>query len=381
MGKKQNVNLQTSSIEKLADAILQANKFFLSQAQKQVNIALTLRNWIIGYYIVEYEQHGQDRAGYGKRLYKIIAERLKSKGIKSLGERNLYSCKDFYLTYPRILQAASAKSYISNFQDSAILQTVSAKLESSQKEPVTYENDSNLLLSRLSFSHFIELVNTNTTLQRSFYEVQTIKNNWGVRELKRAMDSMLFERTGLSTDKREVMEKYSQETKLIPEDVFRNPYVLEFLGLEENPTYTETDLEEAIINHLQTFLLELGRGFCFEARQKRITFDNTHYRIDLVFYHRILKCSILIDLKIGTFSHADAGQMNVYLNYYKENETSKGDNPPIGIILCASKNEALVRYATMGLTQKVFVSKYLANLPTELELQQILKEEQERIKE
>lgn len=185
-------------------------------------------------------------------------------------------------------------------------------------------------------------------------------------------------RTGLSSDKKAVLEKHSKDTDLKPEDVFRNPYLLEFLGLEEKPSYSETDLEEAIINHLQTFLLEMGRGFCFEARQKRITFDNTHYRVDLVFYHRILKCHVLIDLKLGEFSHADAGQMNMYLNYYKENEMHKGDGAPVGIILCAGKNETLVKYATTGLPQKVFVSKYMINLPSEKELTGIIKEEQER---
>jgi predicted nuclease of restriction endonuclease-like (RecB) superfamily len=193
------------------------------------------------------------------------------------------------------------------------------------------------------------------------------------------MNSLLFERTGLSTDKEAVLRKFSKENDLKPEDVFRNPYLLEFLGLEEKLSYSETDLEEAIITHLQNFLLEMGRGFCFEARQKRITFDNTHYRIDLVFYHRILKCHVLIDLKMEEFSHADAGQMNVYLNYYKENEMQQGDKSPVGIILCASKNEALVKYATAGLPQKVFVSKYMINLPSEKELKKIIQEEQKKI--
>ena len=166
-----------------------------------------------------------------------------------------------------------------------------------------------------------------------------------------------------------------------PEDVLRDPYILEFLGLDEKPSYTETDVEAAIITNLQTFLLEMGQGFCFEARQKRITFGNTHYRIDLVFYHRILKCHVLIELKMEEFTHSDAGQMNVYLNYYKENEVQKDDNSPIGIILCAGKDEALVKYATMGLSQKVFVSKYLVNLPTESQLQKIISIEKEKLKE
>jgi predicted nuclease of restriction endonuclease-like (RecB) superfamily len=178
-----------------------------------------------------------------------------------------------------------------------------------------FQTDPELLLNKLSFSHFIELLKSDTVAKRSFYEMEAIKNNWSVRDLQRAINSMLFERTGLSTDKQAVLNSNIKEDPLKPEDIFRNPYMLEFLGLEEKAIYTESELEEAIINHLQTFLLEMGRGFCFEARQKRITFDNTHYRIDLVFYHRILKCNILIDLKIGEFTHADAGQMNVYINY------------------------------------------------------------------
>ena len=380
MTKKQIVT-GIKNIDNLANAIQHTNEYFLNRVQKQVDIALTLRNWIIGYYIVEYEQRGEDRAAYGKKLYKEIADRIVSRGIKSIRERHLYLCKDLYKAYPQILRSASAKSYLINFDDNRILRTVSAKSASASEDgKLTLQQiDINLLLNKLSSSHFIELLKADTQLKRNFYEVQAIKNNWSVRELKRAMNSLLFERTGLSTDKEAVLRKFSKENDLKPEDVFRNPYLLEFLGLEEKLSYSETDLEEAIITHLQNFLLEMGRGFCFEARQKRITFDNTHYRIDLVFYHRILKCHVLIDLKMEEFSHADAGQMNVYLNYYKENEMQQGDNSPVGIILCASKNEALVKYATAGLPQKVFVSKYMINLPSEKELKKIIQEEQKKI--
>jgi len=380
MTKKQIVT-GIKNIDNLANAIQHTNEYFLNRVQKQVDIALTLRNWIIGYYIVEYEQRGEDRAAYGKKLYKEIADRIVSRGIKSIRERHLYLCKDLYKAYPQILRSASAKSYLINFDDNRILRTVSAKSASASEDgKLTLQQiDINLLLNKLSSSHFIELLKADTQLKRNFYEVQAIKNNWSVGELKRAMNSLLFERTGLSTDKEAVLRKFSKENDLKPEDVFRNPYLLEFLGLEEKLSYSETDLEEAIITHLQNFLLEMGRGFCFEARQKRITFDNTHYRIDLVFYHRILKCHVLIDLKMEEFSHADAGQMNVYLNYYKENEMQQGDKSPVGIILCASKNEALVKYATAGLPQKVFVSKYMINLPSEKELKKIIQEEQKKI--
>ena len=332
-----------------------------------------MRNWIIGYYIVEYEQHGDDKAEYGEKLFKKLAERLKNAEINGFSFTSLHLCKQLYLAYPQIIQAVSEQFQNINFHSKRILQTVSEVFKE-----IRY-TQADLLINRLSFSHFVELIKSSNPLKRLFYETQIIHNSWSVRELQRAMNSMLFERTGLSTDKKGVLEKYTKEADLKPEDVFRNPYLLEFLGLEEKSSYSETDLEKAIIDHLQKFLLEMGRGFCFEARQRRITFDNTHYRIDLVFYHRILKCHILLDLKIGDFDHSDAGQMNMYLNYYKDNESDNSDNTPIGIILCSGKNEALVKYATMGLPQQVFVSKYLINLPTEKELQKIIESEKEKI--
>jgi predicted nuclease of restriction endonuclease-like (RecB) superfamily len=371
--------IKISGINDLVQAIEKANQYFLAQVQRQVNIALTLRNWVIGFYVFEYEQHGSDRAAYGQKLYKIIVQNLKDKGFISLGERNLYLCKDFYTMYPNILQSVTAKLYLSDFKPLRILQTVSAKLIASRFADYVELSAPDILLEKLSFSHFIELIRVETALQRSFYEHQTLKNNWSVRELRRAINSMLYERTGLIKDKQVSVAENPKASDLKPEDVFRDPYLLEFLGLEEKSSYTETDLEAAIITNLQAFLLEMGRGFCFEARQKRITFGNKHYRIDLVFFHRILKCHVLIDLKMDEFSHADVGQMNVYLNYYKEHEVQKDDNPPIGIILCAGKDDALVKYATMGLPQQVFVSKYLTNLPTETELQKIIRTQRDRM--
>lgn len=365
--------ITNSTLEALSENINATNTYFLTKAQKQVNTSLTLRNWVIGYYILEYELFGKGRADYGTGLFKAIAKRLVEKGIKSLQERNLYLCRDFCRTYPQILQTVSAKSYLIDFQHPEILRTMSAELP----DPDSFTN-LNLLLTNLSFSHFIELLKADSDTKRRFYEMQAMKNNWGVRDLKRAIESLLYERTGLSTDMKKAVETFNRETDLKPEAVFRNTYLLEFLGLEEKQVYSESDLEERIITNLQNFLIELGRGFCFEARQKRITFDNTHYRIDLVFYHRILKCNILLDLKIGEFDHADAGQMNMYLNYYRDNESHNGDNPPVGIILCSGKNEALVKYATMGLPQQVFVSKYLVNLPSEKELQRIIEDEKEK---
>lgn len=263
------------------------------------------------------------------------SKHLKNNGVKGISFTLLHLCKQFYLAYPQIIQTLSEQFQLIDFHKSTIGRSAIEQLEKVQSTPA------NLLLNRLSFSHFIELIKADSPLKRIFYETEAIKNNWSVRELSRAMGSMLFERTGLSKDKQAVLEKHRKGTGLKPEDIFRSPYLLDFLGLEEKTSHVETDLEQAIIDHLQAFLLEMGRGFCFEARQKRITFGNTHYRIDLVFYHRILKCHILLDLKMDDFTHADAGQMNVYLNYYKENEVQKGDNPPIGIILCAGKDELI----------------------------------------
>lgn len=364
---------QVKNLELLANAIEQVNGFFVDKVQKQVNSALTLRNWIIGFYIVEYEQHGEDRAEYGDRLYKNLASKIKKTGIKGLSFTSLHLCKQLYLTYPQIIQAVTEQFQQIDFHGIKILQSPTEESDQVKSTPT------DLLINRLSFTHIVELIKNETRLKRIFYETETIRNNWSVRELQRAMNSMLFERTGLSIDKQSVLNKYRSGSGLKPEDVFRNPYVLDFLEFAESNSYVETDLEQAIINHLQSFLLEMGLGFCFEARQKRITFDNTHYRIDLVFYHRILKCHILIDLKMQEFSHADAGQMNLYLNYYKENEIVEGDNPPVGIILCAGKNQTLVKYATSGLAQQVFVSKYMINLPSEAELEKIIEEEQQKL--
>ncbi len=367
-------------MERLVSSILETNLYFQNQAQKQVNIALTLRNWIIGYYIVEFEQNGKLIAEYGEGLIDNLVSKLKSKGLKGFSAIALRTYRTFYLVYPQIQQTVSVELKNVGFNGLKLTKpTIVSKKALINSEKQKYKIDITLLIERLSYSHFIELLKADDDLKRSFYENEAIKNNWSVRNLKRAIDSLLYERIGLSKNKEAVIRKYSKGEKLNPEEIFRNPYILEFLGLDEKPAYNETDLEQAIINHLQTFLLEMGRGFCFEARQKRITFDNKHYRIDLVFYHRMLKCHVLVDLKLGEFTHADAGQMNVYLNYYSDNEMAEDDNPPIGIILCAHKNESLVKYATMGLPRQVFVSKYLINLPSEKELTMIITEEQRKL--
>ncbi len=365
-----------NTLKSLTAAIQNTNTFFLNRVQKQVNAAMTLRNWVIGSYIVEYEQFGEDRATYGKKVLETLASRLKQQGLIGMAETNLKLFRQLYLIYPQIRQTLSDELKQADLQKIAIGQTMSdllSPIKTNLTSEFPNEIKASILINNLSFSHFIELIKADSDIKRRFYEEQAINNNWGVRNLKRAIDSLLYERTGLSTNKAAVLKEHITTNQVKPEDVFRNTYLLEFLRLEEKAAYSESDLETSIINNLQNFLIEMGRGFCFKVRQKRITFDNKHYRIDLVFYHRILKCHVLLDLKIGEFDHSDAGQMNMYLNYYKDKELTQGDNNPIGIILCSGKNEALVKYATMGLPQQVFVSKYLINLPSERELQEIVK--------
>jgi predicted nuclease of restriction endonuclease-like (RecB) superfamily len=230
----------------------------------------------------------------------------------------------------------------------------------------------------LSYSHFIEFIRVEDTLQRLFYEVEAVKNNWNIRELRRAIDTSLAYRTAMSTNKETIIGKIKNLKPATNAEIIRNPFVMEFMDLDEKSEYSESDLEQQILNHLQEFLIELGTGFCFEARQKRITFNNKHYRIDLVFYHKILKCNVLIDLKINEYDYADAGQMNLYLNYYKDNEMSADDNPPIGIILCPEKDDMLVRYSTAGMDDQLFVSKYLVKLPEKKIFENFLKRELNR---
>jgi predicted nuclease of restriction endonuclease-like (RecB) superfamily len=401
--------VKRNNFEGLIDNVYQTHCALQLNAQKAVNQNLTIRNWLIGLYIVEFEQNGEDRAKYGTRLLEEMAKNVKIKGIKGLDTRTLRTCRTFYNTYPQIRGSVTAELQNIEYgnitsitsEDFQIRQTLSAELQKAHKiqiqQSVTAESQTNVnqiniirgsatpelekehpippevLLSRLSFTHFVELLKKDDPLERLFYEVETIKNNWSVRELERAMDTALYIRTGLSKDKDAVIRKFKNQKPAQSVDVIRDPYFLEFLGLEERSSYSESELEEAILNHLQQFLIELGTGFCFEARQKRITFDNTHFRIDLVFYHRILKSHILIDLKIGKFDHSDAGQMNVYLNYYKENEMSEGDNPPVGLILCGDKSETLARYATSGMDNNLFVSKYLVKLPEKKVLEEFIR--------
>ncbi len=359
------------NFKQLIQACEQAHNYLQGTAISAVNQSLTIRNWLFGHYIVEYEQNGEDRATYGTELLKTLSDRLRSKYPKGFTDRHLRNCRQFYLAYPEISQVLSEYTL-----PGSIWKSVTAK---SNKE-LDYSDfkgvDVSILLSRLSFTHILELIWEKDPIKRAFYEVEAIKGNWSVRQLKRQINSLLYERTGLSIDKKAlIMDTNMKAEPSTPEGIMRDPYVFEFVGLEPKEIFAESDLEEALINHLQVFLLELGKGFCFEARQKRLTIDGEYYYIDLVFYHRILKCHVLIDLKIRKFKHTDAGQMNFYLNYYKHNEISESDNPPVGIVLCTDKQSSTVKYATGSLDSQLFVSRYQVQLPTARELEEFIKQD------
>jgi predicted nuclease of restriction endonuclease-like (RecB) superfamily len=355
--KKITVRNYNNLLDKIANIFSEAR----GKVVREINRAQVLAYWEIGREIVEFQQKGKARAEYGEELLIKLSADLTAKFDKGFSERNLRNMRAFYLNFP-IRQTPSAKSLESPKSKTASCKSIIRQTPSVKFEPM------------LPWSHYCELLKVEETLARSFYEQEAIQNNWSVRELKRQINSMLFERLSLSKNTKAVMNmaKKGQSVEK-PEDAIKDPYILEFLNLKEETSYTESQLEQAIIDKLQYFLLELGKGFSFVARQKRITIVNRHYYIDLVFYNRLLKCFVLIDLKTGELDHADIGQMNFYLNYFKENEKQEDENDPIGLILCAKKDDIFAKYVLGGLNNKVFSSKYKLALPSEKELRLKLK--------
>jgi len=300
-----------------------------AQAYKSINRELLETNWKIGQYIVEFEQGGKTKAEYGKALLDNLSNDLSRLHGKGFSRSNLSHIRQFYLQNP-------------------ICETLSHKL---------------------SWSHYVELMKIDDPLERSFYGKQSILENWSIRELKRQKKSSLFLRLAASTDKKGILELAQQGRKVEkPADLIREPYILEFLKIPEPYHLSESELEKRLIEHLQHFLLELGKGFAFIGRQYRITLSNRHHYVDMVFYHRILKCFVLIDLKTEEASYDDVGQMNMYLGYFEKEENTTGDNPPIGIVLAREKDDILISYALHGITTQLFITKYQVYLPNEEEL-------------
>ncbi len=355
---------------RLIDSIQLVHGEMAAQASKAVNISLTLRNWIIGCYISEYELCGADRAEYGKKLFSSLTNALKSAEIKDIGKRQLHNFHLFYKTYPQIVQTASAQLQHLLPERIEIVQSASAQLQIPVKT----------LLNRLSYSHLTELFQIEDNLKRTYYEVECIKGCWSVRELRRQIASLYYERSGLSNNKEKLadMMQFGAEAAE-PKLAIRDPYIFEFLGLKSKEVMGESDLEDGLLDKLQEFLLELGHGFCFEHRQKRILIGDTYGFIDLVFYHRILKCHVLIDLKLEKFSHENIGQLNTYVSWYKQNMMVEGDNPPVGLLLCTQKDHPLAEYALAGMDNHLFVSKYQLELPNTEKLTDFLKEQMKEL--
>ncbi|TYQ24637.1 YhcG family protein [Pseudanabaena sp. UWO310] len=316
-------------IDRIGECLTQGQQ----RAFEQVNTLLVETYWQIGQYIVEFEQKGNERAEYGSRLLTQLSRDLKTAYGKGFSRRNVLDMRRFYVSYPK-------------------WQMVSAKL---------------------GWSHYTELLAISDDLARSFYEQQCIRDRWSVRELKRQKDSALFERVAMSKDRAEILA-LAQKGQMIEsaQDVVKDPYVFEFLDLPDR-NYHESELENRLIVQLEKFLLELGKGFAFIGQQYRITLNNTHFYVDLVFYHRILKCFVLIDLKTRAVRHEDIGQMNMYLNYFRAEENMEDDNEPIGIVLARDKDEILVEYATGGISNQLFVSRYQLYLPNVEALKQELR--------
>jgi len=328
--------------QKISDLLTEAR----SRIVQSVNHAMVLTYYEIGRMIVQEEQNGKERADYGKQLTKMLSLRLSADHGKGFSQRNLEQMRQFYLIYSKA-------------------QTVSAKFG---------ERPDILKKFQLSWSHYLKLMRIDDVNERNFYEIESFKNNWSLRELNRQYDTALFTRLSLSRNGSQVL-RLAKKGQLLqkPQDAIKDPYVLEFIGLPEQSTYSESELEQALIDKLEHFILELGTGFTFVSRQERISFDDKHFRVDLVFYNRILKCFVLIDLKIGELKHQDIGQMQMYVNYFDRKVRLQDENKTIGIILCQNKSEAVVEFTLPENNQQIFASKYLTVLPSKESLARLLK--------
>ena len=358
-----------------------------NQAARSVDIALVVRNWLFGWYIVKFEQDGASHAElYGKKMIDKLSIRLKQLGIKGTSATSLRKFREFYLAYSDFQQALPVTSLFDEIEKN-IPQHYDNKEDISQKEiqqavPVISLIQAELFndFSRqfiLGWTHYVTLLTVKNSDERRFYEIEAAQNGWGYRELERQINSALFERLALSRNKEEV-KKLSLEGQVVekPGDIIKNPYILEFTGLEEHKSYSEHNLETAIIDKIEHFLLELGKGFLFESRQKRFSFDNQHFYVDLVFYNRLLRAYVLIDLKVGDLKHQDLGQMQMYVNYFDRYVKTDDEKPTVGILLCLSKSDELVEL-TLPEDANIYAAEYQLYLPSKEELKKQLGQAQQ----
>lgn len=355
------------SFNDLASIVQTTHDAAQSSAVKAINRMQTMRNWLIGYYIVEFEQHGKDRAEYGTQLLKKLEERVDRKGLTT----TLFKwARKFYRLYPQMMENLPIP----------ICATVMHQLQPIENKEDTigasmthqFVTPGKTIISHLSFTHLREIMTLDDPLARYFYEQECIKCTWSVRELRRQISTNLYVRAGISTNPEKLLSLPSVQGHDSAELQIRQPFTFEFLGLKAQEVVDEHDLEDALISHLQEFILELGKGFCLEARQKRIIIDDEYYYPDLVFYNRILHCGVIIELKNEEFSYENFGQLNAYVSHYRENEMQPGDNPPIGILLCTRKGKKMVEYALAGMDNNLFVSTYMLQLPDKKTLEEFL---------
>lgn len=364
------------SFSDLASIIQSTHDVAQSSAIRAINRMQTMRNWLIGYYIVEFEQHGKDRAEYGTQLLKKLEEQVNRKG---LNVTLFQTSRNFYNLYPQmggLFVPNEIYSTLSNKSESRI--PLMDKSTDAQTNTICatvshkFQTPPEMIVSRLSFSHIREIMSVDDPLARYFYEQECIKCTWSVRELRRQISTNLYFRAGISGNPEKMLSQSSVQGHDSAALQIRQPFTFEFLGLKAQEIVDEHDLEDALISHLQEFILELGKGFCFEARQKRIIIDDEYYYPDLLFYNRILHCGVIIELKNEEFSHENLGQLNAYVSYYKENEMQLGDNPPVGILLCTRKGKKMVEYALAGMDNRLFVSTYMLQLPDRKTLEDFL---------
>lgn len=364
------------SFSDLASVIQSTHDVAQSSAIRAINRMQTMRNWLIGYYIVEFEQHGKDRAEYGTQLLKKLEEQVNRKG---LNVTLFQTSRNFYNLYPQmggLFVPNEIYSTLSNKSESRI--PLMDKSTDAQTNTICatvshkFQTPPEMIVSRLSFSHIREIMSVDDPLARYFYEQECIKCTWSVRELRRQISTNLYFRAGISGNPEKMLSQSSVQGHDSAALQIRQPFTFEFLGLKAQEIVDEHDLEDALISHLQEFILELGKGFCFEARQKRIIIDDEYYYPDLLFYNRILHCGVIIELKNEEFSHENLGQLNAYVSYYKENEMQLGDNPPVGILLCTRKGKKMVEYALAGMDNQLFVSTYMLQLPDRKTLEDFL---------
>jgi len=395
--KKKKIIVKSSTVGGSYDGLLHSVSELLEQARRQssrsVNAILTATYWEIGRRIVEYEQAGESRAEYGETLIARLSHDLTQQFGRGFSSVNLSQMRKFYLLWHQqsIFQTLSEKSGFMVGDEN--FQTLSAKSSDTQisQTPSGISGKSATLSRKLSFSdlvqafplpwsHYVRLLSVENLEARAFYEAEAIRGGWSVRQLDRQISTQFYERTALSKNKVGMLKKGERPAKgetPTAEEELKDPYVLEFLGLKDE--YSENDLEEALIHHLERFLLELGGDFAFIGRQKRLRIGSEWYRVDLLFFHRKLRCLVVIDLKVGKFTHADAGQMHMYLNYAREHWVNGGENPPVGLILCAEKDSSVAKYALEGLPNKIMASEYKLALPDEKKLVKELQETRKKL--